>query len=82
MQRFYQKFICKVKQNFRGSTLGNTFIVHDDTKKDKFHSNEPVGLFLQCIIRITECGKSDDEGKRDAVFNGFFQGGHGKHMHR
>ena len=21
------------------STLGNTFIVHDDTKKDKFHSN-------------------------------------------
>ena len=39
MQRFYQKFICKVKQNFRESTLGNTFIVHDDTKKDKFHSN-------------------------------------------
>ena len=45
-------------------------------------TQEPVGLFLQCIIRITECGKSDDEGKRDAVFNGFFQGGHGKHMHR
>ena len=39
MQRCYQKFICKVKQNFRESTLGNTFIVHDDTKKDKFHSN-------------------------------------------
>ena len=39
MQRFYQKFICKVKQNFRESTLGNTFIVHDDTKKDEFHSN-------------------------------------------
>jgi hypothetical protein len=33
MQRCYQKFICKVKQNFRESTLGNTFIVHDDTKK-------------------------------------------------
>lgn len=27
------------KQNFRESTLGNTFIVHDDAKKDKFHSN-------------------------------------------
>ena len=29
----------RVKQNFRESTLGNTFIIHDDTKKDKFHSN-------------------------------------------
>ena len=27
------------KQNFRESTLGNTFIVHDDAKKYKFHSN-------------------------------------------
>ena len=45
-------------------------------------TQEPVGLFLQCIIRITECGKGDDEGKWDAVFHGFFQGGHGKHIHR
>ena len=26
-------------------------------------TQEPVGLFLQCIIRITECSKGDDEGK-------------------
>ena len=45
-------------------------------------TQEPVGLFLQCIIRITECCESDDEGKWDAVFHGFFQGGHGKHKHR
>ena len=32
--------------------------------------------------KITECGKGDDEGKWDAVFHGFFQGGHGKHIHR
>ena len=44
-------------------------------------TQEPVGLFLQCIIRITECGKGDDEGKWDAVFHDFFQGGHGKHIH-
>ena len=45
-------------------------------------TQEPVGLFLQCIIRITECGKGDNKGKRDAIFHGFFQGGHGKHIHR
>ena len=45
-------------------------------------TQEPIGLFLQCIIRITECGKGDDEGKWDAVFHGFFQGNHGKHIHR
>ena len=26
-------------------------------------TQEPVRLFLQCIIRITECCESDDEGK-------------------
>ena len=45
-------------------------------------TQEPVGLFLQCIIRITECGKGDDEGKWDVVFYGFFQGDNGKHIHR
>ena len=30
LQRCYQKFICKGKQNFRKPSLGNTFIVHDD----------------------------------------------------
>ena len=45
-------------------------------------TREPVGLFLQCIIRITECCESDDEGKWTAVFHGFFQGNHGEHIHR
>ena len=45
-------------------------------------TQEPVRLFLQCIIRITECCESDDEGKWTAVFHGFFQGNHGEHIHR
>ena len=45
-------------------------------------TQEPVRLFLQCIIRITECCESDDEGKWSAVFHGFFQGAYGKHIHR
>lgn len=36
LQRCCQKFIHKIKQNFRESTRGNTLIVHGDTKKDKF----------------------------------------------
>ena len=56
LQRCYQKFICKVKQNFRESTLGNTFIVHDDTKKDKFHSDgalrHPLRADLQNELQL------------------------------
>ena len=33
------KLICKIRQNFRESTLGKTFIVHGDTKKNKCHSD-------------------------------------------
>ena len=45
-------------------------------------TSEPTGLFLQRIIRITECCEGDDEGKWAAVFHGFFQGTHGEHIHR
>ena len=45
-------------------------------------AQEPVGLFLQRIIRITEYCKGYDEGKRSTIFHGFFQGTHGKHIHR
>ena len=45
-------------------------------------TSEPTGLFLQRIIRITECGEGDDERKWAAVFHGFFQGTHGEHIHR
>ncbi|EFA43142.1 hypothetical protein HMPREF0645_2369 [Hallella bergensis DSM 17361] len=44
-------------------------------------AQESAGLLLQRIIRITECGKGDDEGKWATVFHGFFQGAHGEHIH-
>ena len=41
---------------FRESTLGNTFIVHDDTKKDKFHSDgalrHPLRADLQNELQL------------------------------
>ena len=44
------------KQNFRESTLGNTFIVHNDTKKDKFHSDgalrHPLRADLQNELQL------------------------------
>ena len=30
---------AKVSKTFEKPSLGNTLIIHDDTKKDKFHSN-------------------------------------------
>ena len=36
LQRCRQKFMRKIRQNFRESTLENSLIVHGDTKKDKF----------------------------------------------
>lgn len=85
LQSCYQKLICKIRQNFRESTLGNNLIVRGDTKKDKFYSNgavqyalpakaqESTGLLLQRLIRITECGKGDDEGKQATDFHCFFK---------
>ena len=43
LQRYRQKFICKIKQNFRESTLENSLIVHGDTKKDEFTLMERYG---------------------------------------
>ncbi len=51
LQRCYQKFICKGKQNFRKPSLGNTLIVHDNTKKDKFHSNGRYGTHCEQTYR-------------------------------
>ena len=43
LQRCCQKFIHKIKQNFRESTLENSLIVHGDTKKNKFTLMERYG---------------------------------------
>ena len=51
MQRRYHNFICEVKQNFQKTTLGNTFIVLDYTKKDKFLSNGALRSHCEQIHR-------------------------------
>ena len=56
LQRCYQKFSCKGKQTFRKPSLGNTLIVHDNTKKDKFHSDgalrHPLRADLQNELQL------------------------------
>lgn len=46
LQRSRQKFIRKIRQNFRESTLENSLIVHGDTKKDKFTLMERYGTIV------------------------------------
>ena len=43
LQRCCQKFIRKIRQNFRESTRGDTLIIHGDTKKDTFTQMERYG---------------------------------------
>ena len=47
LQSCYQKLICKIRQNFRESTLGNNLIVRDDTKKINFTQMERYGTHCQ-----------------------------------
>lgn len=55
--------------------------VYWSTHSQARHKKEN-GLFLQCIICITECGKGDDDGKWSTVSHGFFQGDYGEYIHR
>ena len=51
LQRCCQKLIRKIRQNFRESTLGDSLIVHGDTKKNKFTLMERYGTIAS---RATE----------------------------
>ena len=51
LQRCRQKFMRKIRQNFRESTRGDTLIIHGDTKKDTFTQMERYGTI---VSRATE----------------------------
>ena len=51
LQRCRQKFMRKIRQNFRESTLGDSLIVHGDTKKDKFTQMERYGTHCKQSYR-------------------------------
>lgn len=51
LQRCRQKFMRKIRQNFRESTRGDTLIIHGDTKKNKFTLMEHYGTI---VSRATE----------------------------
>ncbi len=42
---------AKLEKTFKESTLGNTLIVHGDTKKDKFHSEVALRHLLRADLQ-------------------------------
>ena len=51
LQRCCQKFMRKIRQNFRESTRGDTLIIHGDTKKNTFTQMERYGTHCKQSYR-------------------------------